>query len=855
MQWVIGAARKMISAGEKRSEAGLSVSRVSGAAGLSSRGATVVKASRHMAALLVFLVAFVASCPVSGVPVRPDLLERLREEGRLEEFLERTVELELDACRRGLDAPPSAGPLFQEGLPVQSVLPSRMNAIVLLVDFNDNEADTLSFPPSSYLDLLFSMGANPNGSLREYYLENSFDRLDVGGAVTRWYRLPQLYSYYVAGRRGIGPYPRNCQKMVEDAIAIADWDVNFANFDNDGPDGIPDSGDDDGYVDALFVVHAGPGFEETLDTNDVHSHSWSIFRDVTLDGVKVRSYAMQPENGKVGVFCHEFGHILGLLDLYDRDYSSRGLGYWSLMAYGSWMGWGVRPGHLDAWSKIRAGFCNPVVPSANVENVSFPPVELEPVIYKLWDSGAAGDEYFLVERRKRIGFDELLPGEGMLIYHVDEAAGSNDNAFHYRVALEQADGCWHLENNFNVGDAGDPYPGASWNHVFGYETVPGSMGYGGIDSRVRVFGITEIDTELTADIWVQQGPNLFMSRFVIVDTLGNNDGNPDVGETVSLNLYLTNIGSEAPGVMAALVPRDPCVSMLNSLAGFGTMRPHTERVSSPPFVFTVCDTISRDPCGVWFDLYVVSGDGYERRDSVLVGVGNLLGFADDAEVPGVWEHYSARVGWNDEWHLSTRRRFEGESSWVCARNDSAAYLSRDDAVLVTPVILLGEEPRFLFYYWIDAQADTGGAFDGGTVEISANGSAWQSVAPVGGYPYLLRPGQDSPLGGVGVFSGPGTDWKRVEFNLAAYARSAVRLRFRFFSNPDSIVGEGWYVDSMTVITSQTPVWICCADASEKDGCIELSWKAMRELRGAAFSVWRSPGPEGEPGLHLVSREP
>lgn len=811
--------------------------------------------ARLCVAVLVTLAVLTCSASLSVcMPIRPDLLDRLEQEGRLKDFVEAQRTLEDDACERGLDVPALSSPFQRGTLPINGTSTLALRAVVVLVDFADNPADTVNFPPSYYERLLFSIGEHPTGSLREYFLENSNGGLDVTGTVTSWLRMPRLYSYYVAGKRGFGPYPQNAQKLAEDAVLTADWEVNFSNFDNDGPDGVPDSGDDDGYIDALFIVHAGPGYETTLDTMNIHSHKWVFFFEQNVDGVKAWPYAMQAQDGRTGVFCHEFGHVLGLTDLYDRDYSSRGLGGWSLMAFGGWNGLGMRPGHLDAWSKIRAGFMTPVVPLNNIAGVSFPPVEREPVAYKLWNSGTGDREYFLLERREKIGFDEYLPGHGLLIYHVDEDVSGNDNAFHYKVALEQADGLWHLENNANLGDDGDPYPGSLFKSVFGYETVPGSLGYRGQDSRVRVFNIAQAESLLTADIWVELGPEIRVSSFAVKDSLGNNDGNPDPGETVSLKLYLRNSGSDATDVTGVLVPRSSCITMGNSLATFGTIHPNSERWSYPPYTFMVSDTLSADPFGAWFDVNVWSSSGFFTQDSILVGVGNVFGFGDDMEHPEGWEHYSARVGWNDEWHLSTRRAFDGISSWACTRADSEAYSPRDDAALVTPVILLGNEPRLSFHHWIDARADTGGALAGGFVEISSNGSPWTRLVPDGGYPFQLKAIEDFPMADRSVFSGSKAQWEKVDFGLSSYSNSAIQLRFRFVSSHDSIVARGWYIDSLAVVTSFTPIWISSLSASESDGCVLLSWNAASELQSFPFSVWRSPGPDGMDAMCKLGSE-
>jgi hypothetical protein len=108
-------------------------------------------------------------------------------------------------------------------------------------------------------------------------------------------------------------------------------------------------------------------------------------------------------------------------------------------------------------------------------------------------------EYFLVEFRGRRGFDDSLPGQGVLVWHVDDeqvSAGLPDNTVnadeaHYGVGLEQADGDFELEAGSNRGDAGDPFPGAlgsmNPNYRFDGETVPSSVtfsGLGGVEIEI-----------------------------------------------------------------------------------------------------------------------------------------------------------------------------------------------------------------------------------------------------------------------------------------------------------------------------------------------------------------------------------
>ena len=317
----------------------------------------------------------------------------------------------------------------------------------------------------------------------------------------------RTYAYYCDGKYGTdGNYPKNAQKLVEDAVDKANPTVNFAQYDTDG----------DFYVDALFVVHAGPGAEYTGSVNDIWSHAWGINARL-VDGVYVSDYSMEPEywaspgDMTIGVYCHELGHVLGLPDFYDTDYSSEGLGDWSLMAGGSWNGYnGNQPAFLDAWSRIYLGWVTPSTLKYDVNTVSIPSAETSAVVYKLWSQGTANKEYFLVENRQKYSYDRGLPSAGLCIYHVDDNQTTNDNEWytgytthgHYWVALEQADGKYGLETAYNRGDAGDPFPGTSLKYSFNSTTSPSSKSYTGRNVQVEVINISASSMVMTADMKV-----------------------------------------------------------------------------------------------------------------------------------------------------------------------------------------------------------------------------------------------------------------------------------------------------------------------------------------------------------------
>jgi immune inhibitor A len=419
----------------------------------------------------------------------------------------------LAAASPMLAAPPSSRPGINDGTfypdddlprrPGLSLAPSRaskarpttgtLQCLVLLVDFADNPGQR---PPQEFKNMLFSKGQVPTGSMREFYAENSYGQTDLEGDVVGWLRLPQPYSYYVNGENGTGNYPTNAQKMAEDALALAAQKVNLANFDTDG----------DGYIDGLFVVHAGGGAEadpnKATRAGKIWSHQYHLSKTFVSNGTKAYAYCTEPEDGRVGVFSHEFGHMLGLPDLYDTTYASEGVGVWCVMGGGSWLGGGDTPGHFCAWSKSRLGWIQPKVVKKPA-SLSLGPVETDKNgVYRLWSKGKDGQEYFLIENRRRVGFDKKLPAEGLLIWHVDDAEHNNDHPGAYWVGLIQADGDQDLEKNRNDGDGGDVYPGTSKNKAFGPATTPPSRDQLGQPTGVAVTSIALKDSAVTCKVKV-----------------------------------------------------------------------------------------------------------------------------------------------------------------------------------------------------------------------------------------------------------------------------------------------------------------------------------------------------------------
>jgi M6 family metalloprotease-like protein len=569
----------------------------------------------------------------------PDVLDQLKRAGTFDEYVRVTE----SARRRGMDQP-EAERLTATAPPVLGL----KKALVILVDFSDHPASAGAVTDTTFFrNLLFSTN-DPAKSLNDFYTENSYGKMSVTGDVVGWLRMPQTYAYYTDGQRGLGSPPMNAQQLAADAVLAANVaGVDFSKYDNDG----------NGQLDGFFVVHSGPGYEETGNVNDIHSHKWTLTSPINVDGVQVYNYTMQPEERgnltpvNIGVFCHEFGHFFGLPDLYDVDGSSQGLDKWSLMAAGNYARTdGSSPSHFCAWCKIQLGWLTPVVVTSNLTGASIPQAETDSVVYKLWTGGVVGNQYYLVENRQKTKFDTYLPGGGLLIYRVDDNLGGsapNNNEWypghtssgHYKVALEQADGLWELEKSSGTGplaaDNGDPWPGSTANTSFDDLSVPDTRDYNLGATQVAVWDISASGSLMTANLDVTWSrPNFQLQSCQFVDN-GDADGTPDPGEQVNMFVRHYNPWQGVASAQLRVATDDADILFADSVVSLGAVASGDTSLNVQPIRFSV-------PAGKApriTDFYIAveaNGGAYQVTDTVRVDIGpkQILVVDDDGHLGG-----------------------------------------------------------------------------------------------------------------------------------------------------------------------------------------------------------------------------
>jgi M6 family metalloprotease-like protein len=381
----------------------------------------------------------------------------------------------------------------------------------------------------------FFDGPNPTGTITEYYEEASGGRVQLIGEPMDWQVSSLSRQEVTGGESGLRPPSRVGEFILELLVANDDGSVDWGRYDNDGPDGVPNSGDDDGRVDVLAVIHpthgaecGGPG-----NATRIWSHRWNLLSAAGQEYVtgspsanggfiRVLDYTIQPvrncgndDINDIGVFAHELGHGFGLPDLYATGGAGHaGIGTWGLMGSGSWgcdNGGAARPCLPGAWTREQLGWgtFQDLPPETDLGTLTFrSPVEGGTIYrYRVPDA----DTYYLLEYRGRTGFDSRVRSAGLLVWQIDEGIIAmrrpsnrvNADPGAMGVWVRQADGRNDLGDTGDDGnrsDGGDPFPGLTGATAFHASTLPSARILGGAASRLTLTDITEGADEVTAAV-------------------------------------------------------------------------------------------------------------------------------------------------------------------------------------------------------------------------------------------------------------------------------------------------------------------------------------------------------------------
>ena len=228
-------------------------------------------------------------------------------------------------------------------------------------------------------------------TMKNMYEEMSRDAYTVSGSATPWVKVPHSEAWYGAqrcflndeGEWEAGAYqtmnghpdnPIGPGQLPIDAVAkLAEMQPDFPWADYDIEDQSDRDGDGnvhepDGVIDHVVLVHAGEdksGGGGEQGTYAIWAHSSDVPGGAPIPGTDLRlsNYIVQPEDSGVGVFAHEYGHDLGLPDLYDTaSGGDSDVDFWDLMSSGSHSGpiFQSMPTHMGIWDKWVLGWVDPV---------------------------------------------------------------------------------------------------------------------------------------------------------------------------------------------------------------------------------------------------------------------------------------------------------------------------------------------------------------------------------------------------------------------------------------------------------------------------------------------------------------
>ncbi len=341
--------------------------------------------------------------------------------------------------------------------------------LVILVNFQDVKMDAINNTREVFDEMLNGdnyTANDANGSARQYFIDQSRGQyqpqFDVVGPVT----LPYNMAYYGSNDDA------NMPSLVKKACALAnrEWNVDFTQYDNNN----------DGVVDFVFFIYAGFGQADSDIEETIWPHAHWLYNNgygqrFYVDDKMIDMYACGSElsyttkkRDGIGTFCHEFGHVLGLPDLYALDAYMKNLGKWDIMDYGSYNDNGNTPPNYSAYERFFLGWLKPTIlnSAATIQLADVATnaacIVTQTGTHNLIGNNPDATEFYLIENRQQQGWDEHIPGHGMLISKIQYnyniwVANTPNSGSGKCVDLIEADG-QDDPSKYYYGKANDAFP-------------------------------------------------------------------------------------------------------------------------------------------------------------------------------------------------------------------------------------------------------------------------------------------------------------------------------------------------------------------------------------------------------------
>jgi len=339
---------------------------------------------------------------------------------------------------------------------VKKAFPTTGNSrsLVILVNFSDT-AFLVPTPQTAFTNMLNLSGYSENGgtgSARDYFMASSYGAFSPQFDVVGPYNIPGTMASY--GANDTYGNDINPAAMIVDACAAANADVDFSIYDTDN----------DGVIDNVFVYYAGYNEAEGAAPNTIWPHRSIVYTSeenaqyysyngtvtsVTFDGKRLYDYACTSElrlnSGTsmcgIGTFCHEFGHVLGLPDYYNTANGSSTLDDWTIMDRGNYNNLGRTPPVYSAYDRFFLNWLTPqeISTPSNLAVLPLSQTMVAPAstlkqsyllsanTHNLVGNNPDPKEFFVMEYRKKTGWDTYLPAEGLLFWHIDYDQTAWDN--------------------------------------------------------------------------------------------------------------------------------------------------------------------------------------------------------------------------------------------------------------------------------------------------------------------------------------------------------------------------------------------------------------------------------------------
>ena len=355
----------------------------------------------------------------------------------------------------------------------------KKKGLIILVEFpnkkfksgHDNEFYTKLANKENYVEGVFK------GSVRDYYYAQSNGQFELTFDVIGPITAPENYNYY--GQNTAGGSDAHVGTLVSWACNEVKDQVDFNDYDWDG----------DGYADQVFVLYAGPGENNTNNSDLIWPHMFylsnsDIGQAVYINGVYVDTYACSCElNGYgtadgMGTICHEFSHCLGFPDAYDPTKTRFGMGTWDLMDVGSFIDNGFTPSCYTGLERMIAGWQNAKVLANDTIVNNMGPISEGGEFFIVYNEGYK-NEFYILENHQNVGWDAKRKGTGLLVNYVDydervwTGMAPNANGDYARYTIICADGYNYDEypddNCFPYGSVNsltdNSEPAATLNHA------------------------------------------------------------------------------------------------------------------------------------------------------------------------------------------------------------------------------------------------------------------------------------------------------------------------------------------------------------------------------------------------------